>query len=157
MRNHDDVTDEELKAAYDNTPAVNQYVPWAEVKANPTFKTLLINQIIAHEEEQTMEKLPTNNGIFLAIDNGKKQPVFIGMDVATKRDTTVVVTTTEPKLIKRRSTITLHQGQIEKIKTALTLSRNCLKYGGMSDVVRNEALDSLAESQKIIQSFYERG
>jgi len=155
MRKSSDVTEAELKKAYDETPAVNQYVPWAEVQANHVFKTLLINQIIAHEEDQTMQKIPTNNGIFLAIDNGDTPPAFIGMDVASNRDTTVILPAPEAKKITRRSTITLHERQIEKIKTALVLSRNCLKYGGMSDAVRNEALDSLAESQKIIQSFYE--
>lgn len=154
MRKLSDVTEEEMKSEYDKTPAMNQYVPWAEVLANSIYSTILKNQVISHEEK-TMEQLPTSNGIFLAIDNGETPPAFIGMDVATNRDTTVMLLASEPKKITRRSTITLHQGQIEKIKTALTLSRNCLKYGGMSDVVRNEALDSLAESQKIIQSFYE--
>lgn len=155
MRNHDDVTEDELKAAYDKTPAVNQYVPWAEVLANSLFITLLKNQIIAHEEDQTVQKIPTNNGIFLAIDNGKNPPVFFGMDVATNRDTTVIVSAPEAKKITRRSSITLHQGQIEKLKMSLVLSRNCLTYSGMSDAVRNEALESIAESQKIIQSFYD--
>jgi hypothetical protein len=155
MRNQDDVTDEELKAAYDNTPAVNQYVPWAEVKANQTFKTLLINQIIAHEEEKTMEQLPTNNGIFLAIDNGKKLPVFIGIDPAPAPDQTKLFPAPEPKKVTRRSTITLHEGQVEKIRNAVILGRNCLRSGHVNDLLRSEALSELAEAQKIIQSFYE--
>lgn len=156
MRNHDDVTDEELKAAYDKTPAVNQYVPWAEVQANPTFKTLLKNQIIAHEqEEHAMQNPQQNNVVFLATEHRKEPPVFTGLNLGAGRVEKLITPAPEPKQIKRRSTITLHERQIEKLKSALVLSRNCLKYGGMSDAVRNEALDSIAESQKIIQSFYE--
>ena len=157
MRNHDDVTEAELRKAYDETPAVNQYVPWAEVQANHVFKTLLINQIIAKEEDQAMQKSPRNT-IFLAIDNGNKPPAFVGVDVGlggVGRVEEYVSPEPEAKKITRRSTITLHQGQIEKLKSALVLSRNCLQCGGISDAVRKEALDSLAESQKIINSFYE--
>ena len=135
MRKLSDVTEAEMKAEYDNTPALNQYVPWSEVLASITYSTILKNQVISHEEK-TMQEIPTNNGIFLAIDNCKKNLAFAGIDLSGGRDT-------------------LHERQVEKIKTALVLSRNCLKYGGMSDAVRNEALDSLAESQKIISSFYE--
>ncbi len=156
MRSLSDVTEAEMKTEYDNTPAMHKYVPWAEVLANSIYSTILKNQVISHEEK-TMEQLPTNHGIFLAIDNGNKPPAFIGIDPAPAPDQTKMFPAPEPKKITRRSTITLHQGQIEKIKTALTLSRNCLKYGGIGDAVRNEALASLAESQKIIQSFYERG
>lgn len=168
MRSLSDVTEAEMKAEYDNTPAMNQYVPWAEVLANSIYSTILKNQVISHEEK-AMEKNPEQNRIFLAIDNGnhasiklvneseKQEPV--DWSKYQKGDTSgfkgAMIVGPSEKQMKRRSTITLHQGQIEKIKTALTLSRNCLKYGGMSDVVRNEALDSLAESQKIIQSFYE--
>lgn len=154
MRKLSDVTEAEMKAEYDKTPAMNQYVPWAEVLANSTYSTILKNQVISHEEK-TMQEIPTNNGIFLAIDNCKKNLAFAGIDLSGGRDTTVMAPAPEPKKVTRRSTITLHERQIEKIKTALVLSRNCLKYGGMSDAVRNEALDSLAESQKIINSFYE--
>lgn len=104
-----------------------------------------------------MQKPTDSNVVFLAVEQRKEPPVFIGIDPAPEPDQTKMFPAPEPKKVTRRSTIKLHERQIEKIKTALTLSRNCLKYGGMSDVVRNEALDSLAESQKIIQSFYERG
>ncbi|WP_331352601.1 hypothetical protein [Cellvibrio sp. UBA7671] len=155
MRKSSDVTEAELKKAYDETPAVNQYVPWAEVQANHVFKTLLINQIIAHEEDQTMQKMPTNNGIFLAIDNGDTPPAFIGLDAATNRDATVISTAPESKKITRRSTITLHEKQIEKIRNAVILGRNCLRSGHVNDLLRSEALSDLAEAQKILQSFYE--
>lgn len=151
MRSLDDVTDEELKAEYDNTPAINQYVPWSEVLVSPTFKTLLKNQVISHEEKM-MEKPTPTNVVFLATEHRKEPPVFVGIDFAREE---LRLAVSEPKKIKRRSTITLHQGQIEKLKTALCLSRNCLTFGGMSDAVRNEALESIAESQKIINSFYE--
>lgn len=142
MRSLDEVTEEEVKAEYDKTPAINQYVPWAEVLQNQTFKTLLKNQVISHEEKP-MEKPSNIVALPVAV-----APRFIRAQVQTEA-------ASEPKKVTRRSTITLHERQIEKIKNALVLSRNCLKYGGMSDAVRNEALDSLAESQKIIQSFYE--
>lgn len=54
MRSLDDVTEAELKAEYDKTPALNQYVPWSEVLANSIFSTILKNQVISHEEK-TME------------------------------------------------------------------------------------------------------
>lgn len=155
MRKSSDVTEAELKKAYDETPAVNQYVPWAEVQANHVFKTLLINQIIAHEEDQAMQKIPTNNGIFLAIDNGDTPPAFIGLDVATNRDATVISAAPEPKKITRRSTITFNEKQIEKIRNAVILGRNCLRSGHVNDLLRSEALSDLAEAQKILQSFYE--
>lgn len=142
MRSLDEVTEEEVKAEYDKTPAINQYVPWAEVLQNQTFKTLLKNQVISHEEKP-MEKPSNIVALPVAV-----APRFIRAQVQTEA-------ASEPKKVTRHSTITLHERQIEKIKNALVLSRNCLKYGGMSDAVRNEALDSLAESQKIIQSFYE--
>jgi hypothetical protein len=154
MRSLNDVTEEEMKKEYEKTPAMNQYVPWAEVLANSIYSTILKNQVISHEEK-AMQKSTDSNVIFLAIDHRKEPPVFVGIDPAPAPDQTAMFPPPEPKKMARRSTITLHQGQIEKIKTALTLSRNCLKYGGMSDVVRNEALESLAESQKIIQSFYD--
>jgi hypothetical protein len=144
MRSLDEVTEEEIKAEYDNTPAINQYVPWAEVLESHTFKTLLKNQVISHEEKQ-MEK-PTNV-IALPVPQ-PMAPRFVRAQLPAEKPG-------EVKKISRRSTITLHERQIEKLKSALVLSRNCLKYGGMSDAVRNEALDSIAESQKIIQSFYE--
>lgn len=155
MRSLNDVTEAEMKAEYDKTPAMNQYVPWAEVLANSIYSTILKNQVISHEEK-AMQKQTDSNVIFLAVEHRKEPPVFVGIDPAPAPDQTKLFPAPEPKKITRRSTITLHERQIEKIKMALTLSRNCLKYGGMSDVVRNEALDSLAESQKIIQSFYER-
>lgn len=152
MRSLNDVTEDEMKNEYDKTQAMNQYVPWEEVLANSIYSTILKNQVISHEEK-TMEKDSDKNRIFLAVDNGSEKPVFTG-SFSFPDDLVITEAAVEKKPV-RRSTITLHQGQIEKIKMALTLSRNCLKYGGMSDVVRNEALDSLAESQKIIQSFYE--
>jgi hypothetical protein len=154
MRSLNDVTETEMRDEYDKTPAINQYVPWAEVLANSIFSTILKNQVIS-QEEKAMQQTTGSNVIFLAREHRKEPREFIGIDLANTPDQTVMFPAPEPKKMARRSTITLHQGQIEKIKTALTLSRNCLKFGGMSDVVRNEALDSLAESQKIIQSFYE--
>lgn len=142
MRKLSDVTEAEMKAEYDKTPAMNQYVPWAEVLANSTYSTILKNQVISHEEKP-MEK-PSN---IVALPVATTTPRFTRALIQTE--------TAEAKKFTTRSTITLHERQIEKIKTALVLSRNCLKYGGMSDAVRNEALDTLAESQKIIQSFYE--
>lgn len=144
MRKHDEVTEAELKKAYDENPAFNQYVPWAEVlKAeNQIFKTLLINQIIAHEQEEpVMQKQNDNKVIFLADERRKVQPKTAGRAPAPAP---------EGKKAEPKTKITLCGRQIEKLKSALVLSRNCLKYGGMSDAVRNEALDSIAEGQKII-------
>src|SRR5690606_16138396 len=140
-------------AAYDQTPALNSYVPWEEVKQSQIFKPLLINQIIAKQEEHAMQKPPA---IFLAVDNKSKPPVFNGAaSGSAPAPAPEPAPEAEPKKVTRRHTITLMAHQVEKIKNALVLSRNCLKYGGMSDAVRNEALTNLAESQKIIQSFYE--
>lgn len=153
MRNLDDVTDEELKAAYDQTPALSNYVPWEEVQQSKIFKPLLINQIIARKEEQAMQKTPA---LFLAIDNKNKSPEFVGaLPGAAPAPQPAMQSEEQPKKVTRRHTITLLAHQVEKINQALVLSRNCLRYGGMSDIVRNEALASLAESQKIIKQFYE--
>jgi hypothetical protein len=156
MRNLNEVTEAELKTAYDNTPAFNQYVPWEEVQANPIYSTILKNQIIAHEQEQYMEKQPKPSRIFLAVDNKNAPPVFTGVDLSTGADKTVTLSVaTDQKPAKRRSTITLHEKQIEKIKSAVILGRNCLRSGHVNDLLRSEALSDLAEAQKILQSFYE--
>ena len=143
MRNLEEVTNEEMKAVYHQTPSLFQFFSFDEVMLNPALVISLKNQIISHEEKQ-MEK--PNNVILLPVT--VPSPRFVRAEIAQDNVSQI-------KKTSRRSTITLHEKQIEKIKMALVLSRNCLKYGGMSDAVRHEALDSLAESQKIIQSFYE--
>lgn len=146
MRNLEEVTEEEIKTAYENTPSLREYFTWEQVLDNPMLIITLKNQVIAKEEHKMEIQTGTNSNVFVLPTTGRLPLVACAPAPAPAP---------EVKRPMRRSTITLHERQIEKIKNALVLSRNCLKYGGMSDAVRNEALESLAESQRIIQSFYE--
>lgn len=154
MRNLSDVTDTEIKAAYDSTPAINKVVPWAEVKASSVFVMLLKNQIIAHED-QPMDTKPESSRLFLAIDNRTKKPECIAAENATQKAHTITPEQ-QPEKLKRRSTITLHERQINQLISALSLARNCLQCGHVNDNLKSEALQELTASQKIIKSFYER-
>jgi hypothetical protein len=156
MRSHSDITEAEIKAVYDSTPSINLYVPWAEAKANKVFVTLLKNQVISHEEDAQMEKQPNPNRIFLAINNRVEPPAFIGHDLAEEKDQTkITLVAQQPEKKPRRSTITLHERQINQLKNALTLARNCLQCGGIGEEIKTEALQELATSQKVINSFYQ--
>lgn len=145
MRNLEEVTEEEIKTAYENTPALREYFTWEQVVDNPMLIITLKNQVIAKEENR-MEIQTGNNNVFVL-------PIVARIPVIAC--TTLPAPAPAPKKEIRRSTITLDEKQIEKIKSALVLGRGCLMSGHLNDSLRSEALADLAEAQKILKSFYE--
>lgn len=145
MRNLEEVTEEEIKTAFENTPVLFNHFTWEQVKDNPTLIITLKNQVIAKEENK-MEIQTGNNNVFVL-------PIAARIPVIAC--TPLPAPAPAPKKEIRRSTITLDEKQIEKIKSALVLGRGCLMSGHLSETSRSEALADLAEAQKILKSFYE--
>lgn len=151
MRNFADITEEEVKALYDETPEVNHFFTWEQVKEFEPMYVILKNKIIAHEQEQDMEKQPNNRPVFLAIDNGERKPqtaISAAPEVRTVRHQNQAQL---PPI--KRSTITLKESQVNQLNTALRLARNCLQCE-MGEQVKNEALEELARSQATIGEFF---
>lgn len=132
MRNFSTITEAEVKAVYDTTPEVNQYHSWEAVKACEPMYLALKNKLIAHQQEQHMEKPQSTDRIFIGIDKAKHAPAKV----------------------TRRSTITLNETQIKQITTAVRMARNYLQCGGLNEAFKAEALQELADSQKTLASFY---
>lgn len=145
MRNLEEVTEQEMKLAYENTPALREYFTWEQVKENPSLIITLKNQVIAKEENKMEIQTGTNNVFVL--------PVVARMPLIAH--TPLPAPAPSPKKEIRRSTITLDEKQIGKVLNAVVLSRNCLMSFSLGDALRSEALADLAEAQKILKSFFE--
>lgn len=145
MRNLEEVTEEEIKTAFENTPALCEYFTWEKVQENPMLIITLKNQVIAKEENKIDIQNGTNNVYVLPF--ASRVPVVA--------HTPLPAPAPAPKKEIRRSTITLDEKQIAKIKNAVILGRNCLRSEHVHDLLRSEALADLAEAQKILQSFFD--
>lgn len=144
MRNLEEVTEAEMKKAFEATPALCEHFTWEQVKENPTLIITLKNQVIAKEEHKM--EIQTGHNVFVL-------PVAARMPfIATAP---LPAPAPAPKKPMRRSTITLDEKQIAKIQNAVILGRNCLRSNHVHELLRSEALADLAEAQKILQSFYE--
>jgi hypothetical protein len=144
MRNLEEVTEEEIKTAYENTPSLCEHFTWEKVKENPMLIITLKNQVIAKEEHKM--EIQTGTNIYVL-------PFAARMPLVA--NTPLPAPVPAPKKEIRRSTITLNEKQVEKLRNAVVLGRNCLRSGHVNDLLRSEALSDLAEAQKILQSFYE--
>jgi hypothetical protein len=144
MRNLEEVTEEEMKTAYENTPALCEYFTWEQVQENPTLIITLKNQVIAKEEQKMEIQNGTNNVYVLPFASR----------VPAVANTPLPAPAPAPKKEIRRSTITLDEKQIALVMNALVLGRNCLMSFNLGDTIRSEALADLAEAQKLLKSFY---
>lgn len=144
MRNLEEVTEEEIKTAYENTPSLREHFTWEKVKENPTLIITLKNQVIAKEELKMETQTGTN---IYVLPFAARIPLIA--------NTPLPAPAPAPKKEIRRSTITLNEKQIEKLRNAVILGRNCLRSEHLNDLLRSEALSDLADAQKILQSFYE--
>ncbi len=145
MRNLEEVTEEEIKTAFENTPVLFNHFTWEQVKDNPILIITLKNQVIAKEEHKMEIQTGTTNVFVL--------PVVARMPLIAH--TPLPAPAPSPKKEIRRSTITLDEKQIAKIKSAVVLGRSCLMSGHLSETLRSEALADLADAQKILKSFFE--
>jgi hypothetical protein len=144
MRNLEEVTEQEIKSAFENTPVLREHFTWEQVKENPTLIITLKNQVIAKEENK-MEMLTGTNVYLLPF--AARNPIIAA--------TPMPAPAPHPKKEIRRSTITLDEKQIGKILNAIVLGRNCLMSFQLGDALRSEALADLADAQKILKSFFE--
>lgn len=152
MRDFASITDEEVKKVYEQTPEVNQYHTWEAVKNCEPMYLALKNKIIAHEQESNM-KLPEN-----------VRPIFAGVDLATNKSITALANVDvqpagrierlpEEKKEMRRSTITLNEKQINQMRSAIRLGKNCLMTY-LGDDVKEEAIRELKQAQETFNSFF---
>jgi hypothetical protein len=144
MRNLEEVTEEEIKSAFENTPVLREHFTWDQVKDNLTLIITLKNQIIAKEENKM--EMQTGTNVYL-LPFAARNPI-----TAT---TPIPAPAPHPKKEIRRSTITLDEKQIGKILNAIVLGRNCLMSFQLGDALRSEALADLADAQRILKSFFE--
>ena len=145
MRNLEEVTEAEIKTVFENTPALCEYFTWEQVKENLTLIITLKNQVIAKEEHKMEIQNGTNNVHFLPFASRTQVVATAPLPAPAPA----------PKKEIRRSTITLDEKQIAKIKNAVVLGRSCLMSPHLNDTLRAEALSDLAEVQTILKSFYE--
>lgn len=144
MRNLEEVTEEEMKTAFENTPVLCEHFTWEQVKENPALVISLKNQVIAKEENKM--EIQTGHNVYVL-------PVVARMPLIATAP--LPAPAPSPKKEIRRSTITLDEKQIAKIRNAVILGRNCLMSFNLGDAARSEALADLAEAQKILKSFHE--
>ena len=144
MRNLEEVTDEEIKTAFENTPVLREHFTWEQVKENQTLIITLKNQVIAKEENKMEIQSGTN--VYL-LPFATRAPITAA--------TPLPAPASAPKKEIRRSTTTLDEKQIGKVLNAIVLGRNCLMSFQLGDALRSEALADLADAQKIIKSFFE--
>lgn len=148
MRDFASITEDEVKAVYQQTPEVNQYHSWESVKNCEPMYIALKNKIIAHEQESNMD-YPKN-----------VKPIFAGIDLCEKKSITAIATVSVPKVSEekkemRRSTITLNEKQVNQLRGAIRLGRNCL-MASLGDEVKEEAIQELKMAQETINSFFSR-
>lgn len=144
MSNFADITEAQVKTVYEQTPEVNHYHTWEDVKKCEPLYLALKNKLIAHQQEHNMEK-QNPSSLFLAIDNGSQAPqtaLATAPRIPRSR-------AQDEKNQQRRSAITLHEKQINQLRSALRLARNCLQCD-MGEDIKREALDELARSQNTI-------
>lgn len=144
MRNLEEVTEEEIKTAFENTPVLCEHFTWEQVQDNPMLIITLKNQVIAKEENKM--EIQTGTNVFV-LPIAARTPIIAHAPLPAP--------VPEYKKEIRRSTITLDEKQIAKIKSAVVLGRTCLMSGHLNETLRSEALEDLAEAQKILKSFYE--
>lgn len=131
-KNYTDITDADVKAEYEKTPAVNQYHTWEQVKAFPALYLLLKRQVM-------VERNPLIVGQVTPI-RPQLKTVFVG------------VLPRKPAPDQKRS-IFLQGKNLEQITTALRLARNCLQCAGLNDSLKAEALRELSASQHMLEKF----
>jgi hypothetical protein len=146
MRNFASITEDEVKSVYEKTPEVNQYHTWETVKNCEPMYLALKNKIIAHEQEHDME-------------SSNVKPIFVGMDNGHNKPVTALAPSPENRAHRkdevRRSTVTLNENQINQLRNAIKLSRNCLMVD-MGNQIKEEALEELARAQSLMNSFHKR-
>lgn len=154
MRDFASITEDEVKAVYQQTPEVNLYHSWESVKNCEPMYIALKNKIIAHEQENNMD-YPKN-----------VKPLFAGIDAGTNAPVTHVVPTftgdvTFPKKENKntdeveRSTITLNKNQISQVRNAIKLARNCLMTN-LGEQIKEEAIQELGKCQSMINAFHKK-
>lgn len=133
-RNYTDVTDAEVKAEYEKTPAVNQYHTWEQVKEFPALYLLLKRQV-------ALGLVPSGTVEMQAIATPKTlKTAFVG------------VLPRKPAPGQKRS-IFLRGKHLDQINTALRFARNCLQCPGLNDSIKAEALRELSTSQHMLDKY----